>query len=116
MADTLIIGIAGGTGSGKSTLTKRIKEKFGDDVSVINHDSYYKDQSDLPFEARIHTNYDHPAAFDTDLLVSHLKELKEDIKKNLELQETCASSAASSGTWRSGAAACPTLWTSTSPR
>ncbi len=77
MADTLIIGIAGGTGSGKSTLTKRIKEKFGDDVSVINHDSYYKDQSDLPFEARTRTNYDHPAAFDTDLLVSHLQDLRE---------------------------------------
>lgn len=74
--ETIIIGIAGGTGSGKSTLTWRIKERFGDAVSVLNHDSYYKDQSDRPFEERIRTNYDHPNAFDTDLLVAHLKALR----------------------------------------
>ncbi len=74
--DTIMIGIAGGTGSGKSTLTKHIKNRFGDAVSVINHDSYYKDQSDLTFEQRVRTNYDHPNAFDTELLVRHLKELK----------------------------------------
>lgn len=76
MLDTIMIGIAGGTGSGKSTLTRHIKNRFGDAVSVINHDSYYKDQSHLTFEERVRTNYDHPDAFDTDLLVRHLKALK----------------------------------------
>ena len=76
MLDTMVIGIAGGTGSGKSTLTEHIKNRFGEAVSILNHDSYYKDQSDLPFEVRVHTNYDHPDAFDTDLLVSHLRALK----------------------------------------
>ncbi len=74
--DILIIGIAGGTGSGKSTLTQHIKSRFGENVTVINQDSYYKDQSDKPFEERVRTNYDHPDAFDTDLLVEHLKALR----------------------------------------
>jgi len=74
--DILIIGIAGGTGSGKTTLTNRLKEKFGEDVSVISHDNYYKSQDDIPFEERIKTNYDHPESFETDLLISHLEKLK----------------------------------------
>lgn len=76
MLDTIMIGIAGGTGSGKSTLTHHIKNRFGDAVSVINHDSYYKDQTGIPFEVRCRQNYDHPDAFDTDLMVRHLKALK----------------------------------------
>ena len=76
MLDILIIGIAGGTGSGKTTLTNRLKEKFGEDVSVISHDNYYKSQDDIPFEERIKTNYDHPESFETDLLISHLEKLK----------------------------------------
>ncbi|NLF36507.1 MAG: uridine kinase [Clostridiaceae bacterium] len=76
MMDILIIGIAGGTGSGKTTLTNRLKEKFGEDVSVISHDNYYKSQDDIPFEERIKTNYDHPESFETDLLISHLEKLK----------------------------------------
>lgn len=73
--DTILIGIAGGTGSGKTTLTKHLKKRFGDDITVIGHDSYYKRQN-RPFEERCRQNYDHPDAFDTDLLVRHLKALK----------------------------------------
>ena len=72
-----IIGIAGGTGSGKSTLTARLREQFGkNEVSVINHDSYYKRHDELPYEERCKLNYDHPDSFDTDLLVEHLKALR----------------------------------------
>ena len=73
--NTILIGIAGGTGSGKTTLTKHLKKRFGDDITVIGHDSYYKRQ-DRPCEERCRQNYDHPDAFDTDLLVEHLKALK----------------------------------------
>lgn len=76
MLNTIFIGIAGGTGSGKTTLTQHIKKKFGDDVSVIYHDNYYKDQTGVPFEVRCRQNYDHPDAFETDLMVRHLKALK----------------------------------------
>ncbi len=74
--DTLIIGVAGGSGSGKSTLTRMLKETFGDAVTLMNHDDYYKAQDDVPFEERCKRNYDHPDAFDTDLLTEHLKALK----------------------------------------
>ena len=73
---TLFIGIAGGTGSGKTTLTEHLKHHFGEDISVVHHDSYYKHQ-DLPFEERCKQNYDHPDAFDTDLMVQHLRQLKQ---------------------------------------
>ncbi len=72
MNNIMIIGIAGGTGSGKTTLTQKIKEAFNDDVVVLSHDYYYKSNSDLPFEERTKLNYDHPNAFDTDLLIEHL--------------------------------------------
>ncbi|CAG7587825.1 uridine kinase [Peptoniphilus senegalensis] len=73
-----IIGICGGSGSGKSTVTKKLIELIGkDNVSVIEQDSYYKDQSNLVFEDRVKTNYDHPLAFDNDLLYEHLKMLKD---------------------------------------
>ena len=58
--DTMIIGIAGGTGSGKTTLTRRLKERFGGHVSVLYHDNYYKQHDDMPFEERCKLNYDHP--------------------------------------------------------
>lgn len=77
MDNVMIIGIAGGTGSGKTTLTQKIKEVFSEDVVVLSHDYYYKSNSDLPFEERITLNYDHPNAFDTDLLIEHLTALKE---------------------------------------
>ncbi|HBD30256.1 MAG TPA: uridine kinase [Oscillibacter sp.] len=73
--NTIFIGIAGGTGSGKPTLTEHLKQHFGDDISVVHHDSYYKYQ-DRPFEERCKQNYDHPDAFETDLMVEQLKELK----------------------------------------
>lgn len=75
--ETVIIGIAGGTGSGKSTFTNRLKEAFGDDVAVLYHDNYYRAQDDIPFEERKKVNYDHPDAFETELLLRQLKELKE---------------------------------------
>ena len=74
--DTMVIGIAGGTGSGKTTLTVRLKEKFGEDVSVLYHDNYYKSHSDMPFEERCKLNYDHPDAFDTPRVVEDLKALR----------------------------------------
>ena len=74
--DMLTIGIAGGTGSGKTTLTDNIVTAFGNDVSVIHHDSYYKAHNDMSYEARSRLNYDHPDAFDTELMLEHLKLLK----------------------------------------
>ena len=74
---TILIGIAGGTGSGKTTLTRHLKEHFGPEVTVIGHDNYYKRQDGKTLEERAKVNYDHPAAFDTELLIEHLKELKE---------------------------------------
>ena len=74
---SVIIGIAGGSGSGKSTFTNRIKQYFGDDVAVIYHDNYYRRQDGIPFEERVKVNYDHPDSLETDLLVEHLKELKD---------------------------------------
>jgi uridine kinase len=71
-----IVGIAGGTASGKTTIVRRIKEKFGDDIVVINHDSYYKAHDDLSYEDRSRLNYDHPASFDTDLMIADVKKLK----------------------------------------
>lgn len=72
----ILIGITGGTGSGKSTVSKEIfKSIHGKDITIIEQDSYYKDQSDLTFEERIKTNYDHPFAFDNKLLIEQLKTL-----------------------------------------
>ena len=65
---SVIIGIAGGSGSGKSTFTNRIKQYFGDDVAVIYHDNYYRRQDGIPFEERVKVNYDHPDSLETDLL------------------------------------------------
>ena len=74
--ESVIIGIAGGTGSGKSTFTNRLKKEFGEDVAVVYHDNYYRRQDDIPFEERKKVNYDHPDSLETDLLVEHLKMLK----------------------------------------
>lgn len=71
-----IIGIAGGTGSGKSTFTNRLKQEFSNDIAVLYHDNYYKRQDHLPMEERKKTNYDHPSALDTDQLVHDLEQLK----------------------------------------
>ena len=74
--EPIIIGIAGGSGSGKSTFTNRLRQYFGDDVAVIYHDNYYRRQDGIPFEQRVKVNYDHPDSLETDLLVEQLKELK----------------------------------------
>ena len=71
----LVIGIAGGTGSGKTTLMKNIVERFRDRVAVISHDSYYKRHDDLSYEERTKLNYDEPNALDTSLLAYHLDQL-----------------------------------------
>lgn len=72
----VLIGITGGTGSGKSTIAKEIYKSFGEDcIAMIEQDSYYKDQSNLTSEERVKTNYDHPDAFDTKLLVEQLSQL-----------------------------------------
>ena len=73
--NTIMIGIAGGTGSGKTTLTEHLAQRFGGDISVVHHDNYYKRQ-DRPFAERCLQNYDHPDAFDTDLMIEDLKALK----------------------------------------
>ena len=72
----MVIGIAGGTGSGKTTITKKLIQHFGEDVSVIHHDNYYKAHHDMSYEERSKLNYDHPDSFDTDMLVEAVKELK----------------------------------------
>ena len=77
MKEIMIIGIAGGSGSGKTTLAKNISTHFGEKVSVLRHDDYYRAQSDIPEEERARLNYDHPSAFDTQLLISHLRALKQ---------------------------------------
>lgn len=72
----IIIGIAGGTGSGKSTLADNIKKEFEHNISMLSHDYYYKSNDNLPFEERVKLNYDHPDAFETNLLIEHLTKLK----------------------------------------
>ena len=77
----IIIGIAGGSASGKTSIAAKVYEAFEEkhQVVIIKQDDYYKDQSDLPMEERVKTNFDHPLAFDTDLLVKHLKMLKQKV-------------------------------------
>jgi uridine kinase len=72
----MLLGIAGGSGSGKTLVARSIGEAVGKQVVVIGQDSYYLDRSDLPFEERAKINYDHPDAFDTPLLVEHLRRLR----------------------------------------
>ena len=72
----LTIGIAGGTGSGKTTLTDTLAAEFSPDVTVIRHDDYYKAHDNMPFSERCKLNYDIPEAFDNDLLIEHMKKLK----------------------------------------
>ena len=74
--NTILIGIAGGTGSGKTTMVQHLKNHFGDHVTVIGHDNYYKRQVGRTYEERAKVNYDHPSAFDTDLLIQHLQALQ----------------------------------------
>ena len=77
MSKPIIIGIAGGSASGKTSISRKLKDRFSDSKSVliIRQDDYYKDQSDKPMEERVKTNYDHPFAFDNDLLLEHIDSL-----------------------------------------
>ena len=76
MRKPVVIGVTGGSGSGKTSVTKAIYETLKDhSILVLEQDYYYKDQSDLPFEERLKTNYDHPLAFDNDLLIEHIEKL-----------------------------------------
>jgi uridine kinase len=73
---TTVIGIAGGTGSGKSTFTDRIKREYPNQVAVLYYDNYYRSRDGIPLEERKKINYDHPDALETDLLIEHLKKLR----------------------------------------
>ena len=77
MNDPIVIGIAGGTASGKSTLAKNIEREFKNEITMLSHDYYYKSHSDLTFEERKLLNYDHPDSFDTEMLTQHIKLLKQ---------------------------------------
>lgn len=73
----ILIGVTGGSGSGKTSVSRAIFNHFPDhSIMMVEQDSYYKDQSNLSFEERLGTNYDHPFAFDTDLLIEHLQKLQ----------------------------------------
>ena len=76
MEKILVIGIAGGTGSGKTTLMKNLIARFGDVVTVLSHDNYYRRHDELTYEERCHLNYDEPAAMETELMVQHLEALR----------------------------------------
>ena len=76
MDDICIIGIAGGTASGKTTIVNKLKDFFGNDVELISHDCYYKAHDDMPYEERAKLNYDHPSSFDTDLMIKDIMDLK----------------------------------------
>lgn len=77
MKDILVIGIAGGTGSGKTTLMDNLVKRFSDDVTVLSHDNYYRRRDDMTLEERSKVNYDEPAALETDLMVRHLDLLRQ---------------------------------------
>jgi uridine kinase len=92
----LIIGIAGGTGSGKTTVVRKILEQLPEsEVSILPQDSYYRDSSHLPLEERLEINFDHPDSIEFELLVKHLKELKKgrDIEQPVYSYLTCTRSA-----------------------
>ncbi|MBQ8563739.1 MAG: uridine kinase [Firmicutes bacterium] len=76
MQNVIVIGIAGGTGSGKSTMIQKIKDEFHDHIAILSHDFYYKRHDQLSYEERTRLNYDHPNAFDTDLMIEHIHQLK----------------------------------------
>ena len=77
MDNIIVIGIAGGTGSGKITITREIVRRLGENVTVITHDSYYKAHHDLSYEERSQLNYDHPNSFDNDMMAEAIRDLRE---------------------------------------
>ena len=86
--ETILIGIAGGTGSGKTTLADKLVESFGsNEVSILRHDNYYKRHDEMCYEERCKLNYDHPDAFDTDLLCEHIRMLKDGKSVNMPVYD-----------------------------
>ena len=77
MEKVWIIGIAGGTASGKTTIVNKLKKLFENDVELISHDSYYKAHYDMTYDERAQLNYDHPDSFETERMIKDIKELKE---------------------------------------
>ena len=77
MKDVFVIGIAGGSGSGKSTFAQRLKERFPEDIALVSCDNYYLARTGMPFEERKRQNYDSPEAFEFDLMLSQIRDLKE---------------------------------------
>ena len=77
MKNVIVIGVSGGSASGKTTVANRIKDEFKDNVELLSHDFYYLPHDDLPLEERAKLNYDHPNAFDTERLISDIKQLKQ---------------------------------------
>lgn len=77
MEKVVVIGIAGGTGCGKSTMIDKIRSEFHEKITILSHDFYYHEHSDMEFERREKLNYDHPNAFDTGLFIEHIKALKD---------------------------------------
>ena len=77
MQNVIVIGIAGGTGSGKSTMIQKIKEEFHDNITILSHDFYYKRHDQLTYEERTKLNYDHPDAMETDLMIEHVRQLRQ---------------------------------------
>ena len=71
-----MVGIAGGTGSGKTTLANKLKAAIAEDALILSHDFYYRANTEIPFEERVKRNYDHPDAFDTDQMITDVKKLK----------------------------------------
>ena len=77
MPEILVVGVAGGSGSGKTTLTDNLMRRFGDSMSIVHHDNYYRAHDDLTYEERTHLNYDCPEAFETEMMVEHLQLLRQ---------------------------------------
>lgn len=76
MQDIIVIGIAGGTGSGKTTLAEKIIEHFGGKIVIVHHDNYYREYKNMTYEQRSKINFDHPDSFETDLMIEDIKKLK----------------------------------------
>ena len=86
--DPLVIGIAGGTGSGKTTIAHEILHRVGaHNLAVLSHDAYYRDQIGLPFEERAKVNYDHPDSLETELMIEHVKALKQGVPVHMPVYD-----------------------------
>ena len=82
-----VLGVAGGSASGKTTIINKLQDYFGADIAVISHDSYYKAHNDLSFEDRSRLNYDHPESFDTELMIEDVKKLKNNIEIDMPVYD-----------------------------